>query len=101
MPRASRSSLPRALLPCQALGGRELDYVIVSYCLIYVAKTPGHPQHEAVRSQLSSGFDQRDRLDASSESAVTAQLDRCVLDAVRAATAACASRRYATSSSGC
>ena len=26
----------------------ELDYVIVSYVCIYVAKQPGHPKHEAV-----------------------------------------------------
>lgn len=36
----------------EACGLDEVDYVIISYVLIYVAKTPGHPQHEAVCDEL-------------------------------------------------
>ena len=35
----------------------ELDYVIISYVLIYVAKQPGHPKHEAVCDELKRLLD--------------------------------------------
>mmetsp|Transcript_929 Transcript_929/g.3515 ORF Transcript_929/g.3515 Transcript_929/m.3515 type:complete len:305 (+) Transcript_929:399-1313(+) len=40
-------------------GAGEIDYVVISYVLIYVAKIPGHPDHERVcdmlRDLLTSG----------------------------------------------
>ena len=37
---------------CGLSSAAEIDYVIISYVLIYVAKQPGHPQHEAVCDSL-------------------------------------------------
>ena len=40
-----------------ACGVDEIDYVIISYVLIYVAKLPGHPKHEAVCDELKRLLD--------------------------------------------
>ena len=37
---------------CGLESAAELDYVIISYVLIYVAKQKGHPKHEAVCDEV-------------------------------------------------
>uniref|UniRef100_A0A7S4FA41 Methyltransferase domain-containing protein n=1 Tax=Chrysotila carterae TaxID=13221 RepID=A0A7S4FA41_CHRCT len=36
----------------EAIGVSDIDYVIISYVMIYIAKTPGDPRHEAVCDEL-------------------------------------------------